>query len=86
MRGVTPIPFVEFGGSFTYLTSHVERFDSGSEKRSYKSMRAICFCTTRKFDHIHYSFIFRKPYTLGTELENVACSMLGTMFYLEIKW
>ena len=28
---------------------------------------------------------FRKPETLGTEMKNVACSRLGTMFRLDIQ-
>ena len=32
-----------------------------------------------------YSYVFRKPEPLGTEMKNVACSRLGTMLHLEIQ-
>ena len=33
----------------------------------------------------HYSYIFRMPEPLGTEMKNVACSRLRTMLHLEIQ-
>ena len=58
---------------------------SGREKTADESMRAIRFRTTPKQDLPHYSYIFRKPETLGTEMNNVACSRLGTMLHLKIQ-
>ena len=48
-------------------------------------MSAIQLRTTPKGDLLHYSYIFRKPEPLGTEMKNVACSRLGTMLHLEIQ-
>ena len=48
-------------------------------------MSAIRFRTTPKGDLPHYSYIFRKPEPLGTEMKNVTCSRLGMMLHLEIK-
>ena len=48
-------------------------------------MSAIQFRTTPKGDLPHYSYIFRKPVPLGTEMKNVECSRLGTMLHLEIQ-
>ena len=48
-------------------------------------MSAIRFRTAPKGDLPHYLYIFRKPEPLGTEMKNVACSMLGTMLHLEIQ-
>ena len=48
-------------------------------------MSAIQFRTTPKRDLPHYSYIFRKPESLGTEIKNVTCSRLGTMLHLEIQ-
>ena len=50
-------------------------------------MSDIHFFTTPNSYLPHYSYIFRNMDPLGTDIRNVACSMLGTMFYLEIqKW
>ena len=50
-------------------------------------MSAIQFRTNPKVDLPHYSYIFRKPEPLGTDMKNVVCSRLGTMLHLEIqKW
>ena len=57
----------------------------GREKNSDDSMSAIRFRTTPKGDLRHYSYIFRKPEPLGTEMKNVACSRLGKMLHLEIQ-
>ena len=48
-------------------------------------MSAIRFRTTPKGDLPHYSYIFRKPEPLGTEMKNVACLRLGTMLHLDIQ-
>ena len=48
-------------------------------------MSAIRFRTTSKGDLLHNSYIFRNPETLGTEMNNVVCSRLGTMLHLEIQ-
>ena len=48
-------------------------------------MSAIRFRTTPKGDLPHYSYIFRKPEPLKTEIKNMACSRLGTMLHLEIQ-
>ena len=48
-------------------------------------MGSIRFWTTPKFDLTHYSFIFRKPDPLGSELKNSACSRLEVTLYIEIK-
>ena len=58
---------------------------SGKEKTADESMSSIRFRTTPKGDLPHYSYIFRKPEPLGTEMKNVACSRLGTMLHLEIQ-
>ena len=38
-----------------------------------------------KGDLPHYAFVFGNLEPLGTELNNAACSRLGTMLYLEIQ-
>ena len=48
-------------------------------------MSVIRFRTTSKGDLLHYSYIFRKPGPLGTEIKNLACSSLGTMLHLDIQ-
>ena len=48
-------------------------------------MSAIRFRTTPKVDLLHYSYIFRNPELLGTEMNNVAFSRLGAMLHLEIQ-
>ena len=48
-------------------------------------MSAIRFCTTPKEDLPHYSYIFRNPDPLRTDMKNVECSRLGTMLHLEIQ-
>ena len=55
------------------------------EKTSDESMSAILFQTTPKGGLPHYSYIFRNPYPLGEEVNNVACSRLGNMLYLDIQ-
>ena len=48
-------------------------------------MSAIWFRTTPKGNLPHYSYIFRNPEPLGTEMKNVACSRLRTMLHLDIQ-
>ena len=48
-------------------------------------MGAILFRITPKGYLPHYSYIFRKPETLGTEIKNMAFSRLGTMLHLDIQ-
>ena len=48
-------------------------------------MSDIRFCTTPKGDLPHYSYIFRNLEPLDTDINNVACSMLGTMLHIEIQ-
>ena len=48
-------------------------------------MSAMRFRTTPKEDLPHYSYIFRNPEPLGTEMKNMACSRLGTMLHLDIQ-
>ena len=48
-------------------------------------MSAIQFCTNPKGYLPHYSYIFRNPEPLGTEIKNVVCSRLGKMLHLEIQ-
>ena len=58
---------------------------SGKEKPTDETMSAIKFHTPPKGDLPHYSYIFRKPESLGTQMENVAYSRLRTMLHLEIQ-
>ena len=58
---------------------------SGVGKTADESMSAVRLRTTPKGDLPHYSYIFRKPETLGTDMKNVACSRLGMMLQLEIQ-
>ena len=46
--------------------------DSGVEKMADESMSSIRFHTTPKGDLPHYTYIFRNPEPLGTEMKNVA--------------
>ena len=58
---------------------------SGVGKTADESISAIQFFTTTKGDLTHYSYIFRKLEPLGIEMNNLACSRLGTMLHLEIQ-
>ena len=49
---------------------------------AYESMSAILFRTTPEGYLPHYSYIFRKPEPLVTEMNNVDCFRLGTMLHL----
>ena len=48
-------------------------------------MSAIRFQITPKGALLHYSCMFRNPDPLGMDINNVLCSRLGTMLYLDIK-
>ena len=61
------------------------QIDSRVEKTEDESMSAIQFFTTPKVDLPHYSYIFRKPDPLGTDMKNVACLRLGMMLHLDIQ-
>ena len=52
---------------------------------AHESISGIKFQTITKGDLPYYSYIFRKPESFGTEMNNVAYSRLGTMLYLDIK-
>ena len=58
---------------------------SGVEKTEYYLMSVINFCTTPKGDIQHCYYIFMRLDTMGMELNNVMCSRLGNMLYLEIQ-
>ena len=53
---------------------------SGVVKTAIESMIVIRFCTTPKGDSPHYSYIFRNPEPLVTEINNVSFSMLGLCY------
>ena len=61
----------------------LRKIASGLEKVSDESISVVRFLTNTKGDLPHYLFIFRNPDSLGRN--NVACSRLGNIFYLEIK-
>ena len=50
-----------------------------------EAMSDMRFCTTPKGGLPNKSCIFRKPEPLGTEINNVDFSRLGTMIYLETQ-
>ena len=50
-----------------------------------ESMSAIRFWTTAKGDLPHLSYILHKTEPLGTEFKNVACSVTGALFFVEIQ-
>ena len=56
-----------------------------SLKIRYESMSVIRFWTTAKGGLPHLSYIFRKPDPLGTELNTVACSVTGSMLFIEVQ-
>ena len=61
------------------------QIDSGKEKTADESMSAIRLRNTPKGNLLHYSYIFRNPEPLGTDMINLACSRLGTMLHLDIQ-
>ena len=58
---------------------------ASEEKMADESMSAILFFTTPKLYLPHYSYIFRNPETLWTEMKNVDFSRLGTMLHLDTQ-
>ena len=62
-----------------------KQISSQEGKTADESMRAIQFCSIPKGDLPHYSYIFIKPESLWTEINNVACSRLGGMLHLDIQ-
>ena len=48
-------------------------------------MGAILFSTNPEGDLPHYSYIFRNPDPLDTDMKNILCSRLGTMLHLDIQ-
>ena len=77
--------FWKVGGLIDRFNESRRKIASGLEKTADESMSAIRFCTTLKGYLPHYSYIFRNPYPLGTDMKNVACSRLGTMLHLNIQ-
>ena len=71
--------FWKFRGLIDRFNYSQRKIASGAENTSDKSTSDIHFCTTPNGDLPHYSYIFRKPEPLGTEINNVDCSRLGTM-------
>ena len=85
-------PLVKVTDNFWKICGLIDGFNESPrqislerEKTADESMSAIRFRTTPKGDLPHYSYIFRKPDSLGTEMKNVACSRWGTMLHLEIQ-
>ena len=64
-------------GVFEGFNKSRKKIDSGVEDTADESISDIRFWTTLKDDLLYYSFIFRNPDQLGTELNNTTCSMLG---------
>ena len=54
-----------------------KKIASGMENKVYETISDILFWTTLKYDLPYYSFIFRNPDQLGTELNNAKCFRLG---------
>ena len=77
--------FWKFRGIIDGFNESRRHIASGLKRMTDESMRAILFCTTPKLDSQHYSYIFGKPDTLGTDVNNVDFSGLGTMLHLEIQ-
>ena len=50
-----------------------------------ESMSAIRFRTTAKGNLPHLSYIFRKPEPPGTEFNKVACSITGSLLFVEVQ-
>ena len=48
-------------------------------------MGAIRFCTTPKGELPHLSYIFRNTGMPGTEFNTVACSVTGSLIFLDIQ-
>ena len=85
-------PLVKVTDNFWKICGLIDGFNesrrhiaSGREKTADESMSAILLRTTPKGDLPHYSYIFRKPEPLGTEMKNVALSRLGMVLHLDIQ-
>ena len=50
-----------------------------------ESMSAILFWKTAKGGLFHLYYIFRRTEPLGTELENVDCSVTGDFIFIELQ-
>ena len=62
-----------------------KNISSGIEKRADELMSAIIFCTTPKGDLTHFYYIFSRPEPFRTDMNNGACSRLGTILHLDIQ-
>ena len=56
---------------------------SGAKNTADESMSSIRFQTTPEGGLTHYPYIFWNPEQLEIEVNNMVCSRLGTMLYLE---
>ena len=54
-------------------------------KVRYESMSEIRFRTTAKGNFTHLYYIFRNLEPLGTEFKKVACSVTGTLLFIEFQ-
>ena len=50
-----------------------------------ESMSAIRFRTTAKGNLPHLPYIFQKPEPLGNEFKTVACSVTGSLLFIEVQ-
>ena len=64
--------FWKFRGIIDWFNESRSQIASGVEKTVDESMSTIQFCTTPKGDLPQYSYIFSKPYSLETDMNNVA--------------
>ena len=48
-------------------------------------MSTIQFCTTSKGNLPHLSYIFRKPEPFGAEFKKFACSVTGSLIFIDIQ-
>ena len=78
--------------NFCKVRGLIDRFNesrrqiaSGVKKTVDESMSSILFHNTPKGYLLHYSYIFKKPDPLGTEMNNADFSRLGSMLHLEIQ-
>ena len=58
---------------------------ASSLKVGDESMSTIIFGAMAKGNLPHLSYIFRKPEPLGTEFKTVACSIIGTLLFIEFQ-
>ena len=54
-------------------------------KTADESISAIRFCTNPKFYLPHKSYMFRLMEPLGTEINNLVCSVLGAILHLNTQ-